>query len=185
MASIRRMSATANQRPLPDYPDRSPATEHQTLTEFLDYYRGVLARKADGLTQEELARTAAASFLTLGGLIKHMALVEDAWLTERFAGGGLPEPWKSADFETDHDWEFHSAVDDPPAYLMGLFDQACARSRRVVADAESLDTEAARTRDDGVVWNLRWIMVHMIEEYARHCGHADLLRESIDGSTED
>jgi uncharacterized damage-inducible protein DinB len=168
-------------RELPQ-PAGLPASERQVLVEFLDFYRAVLVRKAEGLTADELNRTTSASNLTLGGLVKHMALVEDIWFVERFSGEAMPDPWSSAPFDDDGDWELTSAADDSPAELLTLFDQACARSRAIVDAADSLDEVTSLPADDpGRRRNLRWILVHMIEEYARHAGHADLLREEIDG----
>ena len=156
------------------------------LTEFLDFQRAVLARKAEGLSRVQLAHTTASSDLTLGGLIKHMAMVEDIWFTARFAGRPSSEPWASAPWDEDRDWELTSAADDEPSELFALFDAACARSRSIVASAESLAAVSAQPPDSGhQARNLRWILVHMIEEYARHVGHADLLRQDIDGQIGD
>lgn len=158
--------------------------ERHTLVMFLDYYRSVLARKAAGLDAESLQLRLGPSQLTLGGLLKHMALVEDSWFTHRFLGGEPPEPWATVDWEATPDWELESAVDDRPDELIALFDAAVDRSRAAVSDAHDLDALAAR-QSHGANTSLRWILVHLIEEYARHCGHADLLREAIDGSTGD
>jgi uncharacterized damage-inducible protein DinB len=154
------------------------------LTGFLDYHRATLKMKVAGLTQAQLARTTAASTLTLAALVKHMALVEDSWFTERFAGQAMPAPFDTADWEADRDWEMTTAVDDSPEWLLQRYDEACERSRAVTAGA-SLDQEAVagRRREDDAPFTLRWILLHMIEETARHNGHADLLRESIDGVT--
>jgi Protein of unknown function (DUF664) len=156
------------------------------LTQFLDYHRATLVQKASGLTRAQLATTTATSDLTLAGLVKHLALVEDSWFTDRMAGREDPEPWASAPWDDDPDWEFHSAPADDPAALLALYGQACARSRAVVAEvvaAGGLDTLSARPRGTGAHVSLRWILLHMIEETARHNGHADLLREAIDGTT--
>ena len=153
------------------------------LTGFLDYHRATLRWKVDGLTQEQRARTTAASALTLAGLVKHLALVEDSWFTERFAGLPTPEPWAEVDWEADRDWEMHSAVHDSPAQLLALYDAACARSRAVIDAASSLDQHHSGEGWDRGPLTLRWILVHMIEETARHNGHADFLREAIDGVT--
>ncbi len=169
--------------PLPHF-SRSGG-ERDTLIEMLDYYRAVLARKAHGLSDAELSTPLAPSTLTIGGLLRHMAAVEDGWFHHRFAGNDESEPWASAPWEEDPDWEFRTATDMAGAQLLRELHDAVARSRAVVDSTQSLDTMAARARDDGLEWNLRWIMVHMIEEYARHCGHADLIRESIDGATGD
>lgn len=168
------------------HPSGTPEEERHALVEFLDFYRTVLLRKAEGLTAAQLNQTTAASDLTIGGLIKHMAAVEDSWFTERMAGGADPEPWASAPWEDDRDWEFHSAADDSPAELRALFDAAWDRSRRIVDATPTLETlTLLPAGDPSKSRNLRWILIHMIEEYARHVGHADLLREAIDGQVDD
>ena len=182
VSTVREMVASFPEgRELPQ-PAGLPESERQVLVEFLDFYRAVLVRKAEGLTSDDLNRTTSASNLTLGGLVKHMALVEDIWFVERFSGEAMPEPWASAPFDDDADWELTSAADDPPVELLALFDEACARSRAIIDAADSLDEVTSLPADDpGRRRNLRWILVHMIEEYARHAGHADFLREEIDG----
>jgi uncharacterized damage-inducible protein DinB len=159
------------------------ADERTMLTGFLDYHRATLRWKVEGLTKAQMAQTTAASELTLAGLVKHLALVEDSWFTERFAGLPEPEPWAGVDWEADHDWELHSAVDDDPADLLALYDAACARSRAITDAAASLDQHHVGEGWDRGPLTLRWILLHMIEETARHNGHADLLREAIDGAT--
>ena len=154
------------------------------ITEFLDEQRAIFESKISGLSIEQLSRTVASSTMTLAGLIKHLALVEDSWFQDDFLGLGDPEPWASAPFEEDNDWEWHSAVSDDPAYLISLYRTACERSGAAVRSAVSLDTLAAKPdRRTGGPISLRWILLHMIEEAARHNGHADLLREAIDGAT--
>jgi uncharacterized damage-inducible protein DinB len=160
------------------------ADERTMLAGFLDYHRATVVWKASALTQAQLAQPVPSSTLTIGGLVKHLALVEDSWFTERFAGLEEPAPWAGVDWDADPDWEHHSAADDAPADLLALYDQACTRSRAVYAAAESLDQVAVATsRQTGEPFTLRWIMLHMIEETARHNGHIDLLREAIDGVT--
>ena len=160
------------------------ADERSMLSAYLDYQRGTLVWKASGLTQAQLAQLIHSSSLTIAGVVKHMALVEDSWFTDRFAGLGEPEPWASVDWDDDRDWEFHSAVHDTPEELLAQYAESCARSRAVVAAAESLDQRSvAIDRRLGEQFTLRWILVHMIEETARHNGHVDLIRESIDGVT--
>lgn len=173
-------------RPEPGDPNQRPQGEREGLEQFLDFYRTVLARKAEGLNADQLCRTTSSSNLTLGGLVKHMALVEDSWFTVRLAGQPEPKPWASADWDLDPDWEMTSARDDSPHDLLALFDEACDRSRAIVAATPSLDAEMPPEQcGERGPSNLRWIMLHMIEEYARHTGHADFIRESIDGQTGD
>jgi uncharacterized damage-inducible protein DinB len=160
------------------------ADERTTLESFLDFYRDVLVRKASGLDQAQLAISLPPTSITLGGLVKHMALVEDSWFTEVMLGEESSEPWNSVDWDADRDWEFHTAHEDSPEVLHELFTTSVERSRATAARFD-LDALAARPDKDGTPFNLRWIYVHLIEEYARHCGHADLIRESIDGATGD
>jgi uncharacterized damage-inducible protein DinB len=161
--------------------------EVATLRAFLDYHRDTLRRKCDGLTQAQLAQTLPPSDMTLGGLMKHLALVESHWFDDVFSDVGLADPFDTVDWDADPDWEFHSAAHDTPEELRALFDEAVRRSDAVVDSAVSrggLDAESARTSPrTGETFTLRWILVHMIEEYSRHNGHADLIRESIDGQT--
>jgi uncharacterized damage-inducible protein DinB len=124
--------------------------------------------------------------MSLGGMLKHLALVEDHWFSRRLHGRDASPPWNAVDWGTDPDWEWHTAAEDSPEQLRALWEDAVARSRSLVADAladASLDVLARRSRQDGRTPSLRWILLHMIEEYARHNGHADLLRESVDGLT--
>jgi hypothetical protein len=158
--------------------------EAELLTGFLEYHRATFLQKVSGLTKEQMAQTTAASSLTLAGLTKHLALVEDSWFTERIAGRPLPEPWASAPFDDDRDWELTSAVDDEPEDLIAQYHESCARSRAVVAEIGDLDRLSVVPDGlSGKVFNLRWVLLHLIEETARHNGHADLLREAIDGQT--
>jgi hypothetical protein len=161
------------------------ADELTTLSQFLDFHRATLLEKIDGLTHEELNRRAVpTSSLTLAGLVKHLALVEDDWFQVRLLGRPDPEPWASAPFDDDRDWDFHSAHLDDPAALVTLYEAACARSRAAVdglgGDLDALSV--ARDRHTGGPYSLRWILVHMVEETCRHNGHVDLLREAIDGA---
>ena len=160
----------------------SHADERTTLDQFLDYHRATLLDKTDGLTADQLRRPLPTSALTLGGLLKHLALVEDDWIQVDFLGLPPVEPWASAPFDDDRDWEFHSAADDAPEELRALYQAACRRSRDAVAGRDLNDLSAGRSRRTGEPWSLRWILTHLIEETARHNGHADLLREAIDGS---
>jgi uncharacterized damage-inducible protein DinB len=162
------------------------AREAETLMGYLNYHRQTLRMKAEGLDQEQLARTLDPSTLTLGGLLKHMALVEDHWFSVVLLDNPQVEPWASADWEADSDWEFHSARNDSPEELYRLFDEATAASDRIlrrVLDEDGPGRLSEKESRRGGAFSLRWIVLHMIEEYARHNGHADLIRESIDGQT--
>jgi uncharacterized damage-inducible protein DinB len=165
--------------------DPDPGGDELTLLcQFLDYHRDTLVMKASGLDKQQLATRSGRSTLTLAGLVKHMALVESSWFHEVLLGRETPEPWNGVDWDADPDWEFHTAVDDEPEELLRLYATACERSRAAVAEVGDLDALSAKpSRRTGERFNLRWIMLHMIEETARHNGHADLLRENIDGVT--
>lgn len=161
------------------------ADEFTSLTAFLDFQRATVLLKVEGLTSDQLGLTAVpTTTLTLAGLVKHLALVEDSWLQETFLGRPLTQPWASAPFDADPDWEFSSAVDDDPEELVGLYLAAISRSRDAVAAAGSLDQLSVQAgRREGRPFSLRWILLHLVEETARHAGHADLLREAVDGRT--
>ncbi len=160
------------------------AGERETLTAFLDYYRAVVAEKASGLDGEQLSRRLPPSELTLGGIVHHLAWVENWWFNEVLMDGEPGEPWASARWDEDRDWEFHAASTLTPAVIVERYRGECERSRRITA-AASLDEVSRKFLPDGRTYSLRWILVHMIEETARHAGHADLIRESIDGTRGD
>jgi uncharacterized damage-inducible protein DinB len=163
--------------------------ETATLLGFLDIHRATLEWKCAGLDAAGLAATVGVSSMTLGGMVKHLAFVEDHWCTRWLYGRDMPPPWDTVDCKADSDWDWHSAAEDSPEQLFALWRDAVARSRALVAKALAdggLEQPARRTPPEH--WHsepptLRWILVHLIEEYARHNGHADLLRESVDGLT--
>lgn len=158
------------------------ADERTTLDAFLDTQRATLLRKAEGLGAHQLRQPLPTSELTLAGLLKHLALVEDDWVQVRFLGLPEREPWAGAPWEKDRDWDFHSALQDDPEDLRALYRQACGRSRSALAGTDLGALSVGRDRD-GRQWSLRWVLTHLVEETARHAGHADLLREAVDGST--
>ncbi|MBO2451073.1 DinB family protein [Actinomadura barringtoniae] len=160
--------------------------ETATLLGFLDYQRATLAWKCRGLDAAGLRVTVAASTMTLGGLLKHMAYVEDDWFTHDLLGREKASPWREVDWKAQPDWEWESAADDSPEELFAQWQESVERSRAAVAEAldkGDLGQLAARGWPDGRAPSLRWILCHMIEEYARHNGHADLMREAVDGET--
>lgn len=166
-------------------PEPPPAaSEVDTLLGYLDYQRATLEWKTRGLGGEGLAATTAKSSMTLGGILKHMAWVEDHWFSVFLHDQPRAEPWASVDWQADQNWEWNSAARDTPEELRALWSRFVGASRSCVADALAtggLDQLARRKWDNGESPSLRWIIMHMVEEYARHNGHADLLRESIDG----
>jgi uncharacterized damage-inducible protein DinB len=162
------------------------ANEVDTLLGFLEFQRATLSWRTAGLDRAGLAVTVGVSTMTLGGLLKHLAWVEDYWFSYRLHGNDPAAAWSEVDWDADPDWEWHSARDDGPEELRALWQQATDRSRALTTaalDDGGLDRLAATPWPNGESPSLRWIVVHMIEEYARHNGHADLLRESIDGQT--
>jgi uncharacterized damage-inducible protein DinB len=158
------------------------ASETVQLTGFLAYQRETLLQKTEGLTREQLGRTHPPSSLTLAGLLYHLALVEETWSVERFAGEPIPEPWAGVDWDATPDWEFDAALVLEPEVLRERYREACRRTDAVVAAADDLDALSAVPLRTGHAFSLRWVLLHLVEETARHNGHADLLREAIDGS---
>jgi hypothetical protein len=176
--------ATSDEHGRAEPPDA--ADETSTLLGFLDYQRETFAWKTSGLDAAALGLTIAASTMTLGGMMKHLAFVEEAWFSERLMGRELSAPWDYVDWASDPDWEWHSAPNDSPDELRTLWDESVERSRASIAEFlidSDLGQLAKRQTGDGRTPSARWILCHMIEEYARHNGHADLLREAIDGET--
>lgn len=160
------------------------ADEWGTLCGFLDYQRATFAWKCRGLDAAQLARTLLPSPMTLAGMMKHLAYVEDDWFSRDLHDEPLREPWASVDWRARPDWEWETAVVDAPDEVRALWTASVERARELAARAYEeggLGIAARRRFPDGRSPSLRWIMTHMIEEYARHNGHADLLRESIDG----
>ena len=174
--------------PLPDMPPWEPplaGSEVDHLLGSLDRLRATFRWKADGLDAAGLQTRIGASSLTLGGLLKHLALVEDYQSTVKLTGEPLGEPWASMGMdEDDPDWEFTSAADDSPEALYALYDDAVQRGRvrhdTALADG-GLEQEIHAADDAGNHANLRRLLYDLVEEYGRHTGHADLLREAVDG----
>ena len=153
------------------------ADERSTLIAFLEWQRATLARKCDGLTAEQLRdRSAAPSTLSLLGLVRHMADVERGWFRRTLAQEAVPDLY-SSDADPDGDFDNVERADVDEAFT--AWRAACDHSRQIVASRQLDDTGRNR---HGQIVSLRWILVHMVEEYSRHNGHADLLRERIDGA---
>ena len=158
-------------------------TEAEQAFGFLEYQRATLLKKTAGLGADGLNARLSPSTMTLGGMLKHLALVEDYWFSYMFAGNEVARPFQDVDWDADADWEWHSAADDRPQALRSLLAEVVAHSRHVV-EGEHFDALSVRpNRRTGERFTLRWVVLHMIEEYARHNGHADLIRESLDGQT--
>lgn len=164
------------------------ANEYDTVVGYIDFLRQTLAWKTCGLDIDQLRTMLPPSDMTLGGMLAHLSFVEDFWIS-LVVGRDMPEPWASTDWDADPDWDWHLAAASGAEELWGLWEASVARSRGVLGDlVEKHGAEAvmATTHEDGgsgEQMSLRWILVHLVEEYGRHVGHADLLRESIDGQT--
>ena len=158
--------------------------ETSTLLGSLERQRATLAWKCGGLDAAGLGATLPPSSIPLGGLLKHLALVEADYFSLRLFGRDPGPPWNEVDWDANPDWEWRSAAEDTPEQLYALWQDAVDRSRSLVTEALAdggLDQLARRTWPDGRAPSLRRILIDLIEEYARHVGHADLIRESIDG----
>ena len=160
--------------------------ETATLLGSLERQRATLAWMCADLDATGLRARHGPSAITLGGLLKHLALVEDDYFTRRLRNQELGPPWNTVDWDADPDWEWHSAAEDTPEQLRTLWEQAVARSRATAAAALAEGGPEQLSRwvlPDGRAPSMRRILIDLIEEYARHVGHADLVRESIDGLT--
>jgi uncharacterized damage-inducible protein DinB len=162
-------------------PDATTTSERDTLGQYLDYQRETILLKTEGLTQAQLAQRVPTSGLTLAGILYHLALVEEDWFEVDYLGRGHREDFAGIDWAANPDWDFRTALDKEPDWLRARYRDACDRARQVAAAAGSLDDVSVAKRANGKPFTLRWVMLHLIEETARHAGHADLLREAIDG----
>lgn len=159
-------------------------TETEQLVGALDRQRATFRWKSDGLDAAGLRVRLEPSAMTLGGLLKHLALVEDYYFGTKLVGEPLGPPWDRAAMEADPDWEWHSAASDSPEDLYALYDGAVDRSRGRLAAALAaggLEQPLETGWPDGRRPSLRRMLCDLVEEYARHTGHADLIRESVDG----
>jgi uncharacterized damage-inducible protein DinB len=152
------------------------AGEKQTLHESLDRHRDLMLWKLENLGDADLRRSMVASGTNLLGLVKHLAAVEYAWFCQTFGRETEPLPFDDADENADLRVEPHETTDD----VLSFYGRARAAADQVIDELELDDTGTAWT---GATVSLRWVLVHMIEETARHCGHADITRELIDGAT--
>jgi len=159
-------------------------TEAEHLVGALDRLRTTFRWKAGHLDAAGLQTRIGASALTLGGLLKHLAAAEDYIFTTKLSGEPIGAPWDATDWDGTDDWEFSSAADDTPEQLYALWDGAVERSRSrldtALADG-GLDQLVHVSSPDGRHASLRRLVCDLIEEYGRHTGHADLLREAADG----
>ena len=152
----------------------------------LDRSRAQFAWKTGGLDSNGLNKAQPPSTMTLGGLLKHLALVEDHYTATNVTGERIGAPWNAVDFDADPQWEWRTAADDSPEDLYALWSGAVERSRAALAKALSdgdVDQPTKHVTQSGESPNFRWLLVDLHDEYARHVGHADLLREAVDGLT--
>jgi len=169
------MEAVTIERSIPS----GTADERAMLTGFLDFQRATLATKCEGLTDAQLRQRAVPpSALSLLGLVRHMAEMEGQFRMV-LTGEPFRGIWASGP-DLDVDAAFREVGTASASDAFAACHAACEHSRKMTDAAESLDVGAEH---EGQTWTLRWVLGHMIEEYARHNGHADLLRESIDGRT--
>ena len=151
--------------------------EAATLLGFLERQRATFAWKSGGLDAAGLRATLGASAMTLGGMIKHLARFEDDMCAEWLQGRDQLPPWNAVDWAANPAWDWRTAAEDSPEQLYALWRDAVVRSRALLTEALA---EGGAGRPDGAP-SLRYILLNLIEEYARHNGHADLIRESVDG----
>jgi hypothetical protein len=162
--------------PIPRHRPAQDATERDTLVGVLDFLRATVVNKVAGLTDADaFNESAPPSTLTAAGVVKHLTGVERFWFAIDFAGAEVPWPWT----EEDPHGNFRPGKTETLASIVADYKAECERSREVI-DLADLDDVA---RAEGMTFKLRYAVVHMIEETARHCGHLDLLRESVDGVT--
>jgi uncharacterized damage-inducible protein DinB len=148
------------------------------LRAYLEFHRETLARKCAGLPDDDLRRRPTPSALSLLGLVRHMAEVERSWFRRVIDGEDVPLVWSGdGDFQVAYD-----AATATRAEAFAAWEAEVAHARRIEAEAPSLDVTGVDRRS-GEEYSLRRVMVHLIQEYARHNGHADLIREAIDGAT--
>lgn len=163
-----------------------PFTGDETtlLRGFLQYFRDTLQRQASGLDAEQLGQPHPPSTLTLGGLVAHLCFVEDHWFSFIVAGHERDLEWRDVDWKVEPDHDFEQWHRWSPDELLARHRDFCDRSDALLDAAlgeGGLDQLCARKRHGHDV-DLRWVLIHMVEEYARHCGHADLIREAVDGA---
>jgi len=162
-------------------PDRTVG-EREMLDAMLEWYRAGVIAKVTDLSERVAHARPLKSSTSIAGLVNHLALVEDSWFTERFQGASDPEPWASVDWDADPDWEFHTAHEHTVAELVAQYAESTDRSRAVAA-AHALDDVGVGVDELRGPFTLRFILLHLIEETARHLGHVDVLRELLDGTT--
>jgi hypothetical protein len=173
-------------QPLPPWEPPFAGTETEHVLGSLDRLRATFRWKADGLDDVQMATRMPSSTLTVGGLLKHLAAQEDYASSVKVAGHEMPEVWQDNGWDGDDDWEFTTGAEDPPDQLYALYDAAVERARTVLCAAiedRGLGGDSGVTLEDGSRASIRRILFDLLEEYGRHTGHLDMLREAVDGRT--
>jgi hypothetical protein len=166
--------------PLTPFPEPASTGDLRgLLLDYLDFFRGVVANKLDGLSGADLTGSLVPSGWTPSGLVHHLVNVERRWLEWGFLGEQIEEPWRDG---TEDGWV---SLDVPVAGLRTLLDEAAARTRRIVEGHQLTEISrlTGRFRDQATAPQLQWILLHLVQEYARHVGHLDIARELLDGRT--
>jgi hypothetical protein len=155
--------------------------ERETLEGFLDWYRSVIERKVEGLSLGDATRVMTPTGMSALGIIKHLGWVERGWFRDVFAG----EDVDAIDVDGDNSAEFAIGGGDTVASVLAFYRAEIEATRGIAREAPTLDALSVRQTEFGEHVSLRWIMVHMLEETARHAGHLDLMREEMDGQVGD
>jgi hypothetical protein len=155
------------------------------LLGYLERQRATFAWKIDGLDAAGLRATVGGSTMTLGGMLKHLARIEDEMAHKWLLGQGRSAPWDGVDWDREHEWDWRTALNDSPEQLYAGWRDAVERARVIfgeaLADGGLEQSARGVTNEQGDAPNLRYVLLTLMEEYARHNGHADLIRESVDG----
>ncbi len=163
----------------PPHPDLRPEDERTALVQRLDQYRAIAASALREVPWEQASQhLLPATDMTIAGIVRHLAWAEDRWFQGRLLGRPMPEPWDAPGAD-DPDRSMRLAPGDDSAGIVELYAAACERSRRAVDSCGSLGQAAVVPSFGRGPVNLRWLLIHMIEETARHAGHLDLLRDRL------
>lgn len=165
--------------PATEHPDLRPADERTALSQRLDQYRSVAAASLTGLSWDlASAHPLPATDMTIAGIVRHLSWAEDRWFQGRLLGRAMPAPWDTPGAD-DPDHAMRLEPTDTVEGILGMYEAACERSRAALAGCASLDQAALVPSFGRGPVNARWILVHMIEETARHSGHLDLLHDAL------
>ncbi len=160
------------------------ANEREMLEGFLDFYRAIIVRKLDGVNEAEARTIRTPSGMSLLGLVRHLAGVELWWFVDVLADTRPSYFWSEADEASDRDCDWKPTPSETVASVLDMYDAACVVARASAVEF-ALDDIVQRPDRRELNITLRWIYIHMIEELARHAGHADIFREAIDGAQGD